>query len=145
MRSFKSLILIAAGMIAVLSAAFSYQQASPAAEQRAMLDKYCVTCHNQRLKTAGLMLDTLNLERVSENAETWEKVLRKLHGGMMPPQGMPRPDEATVNRFTDWLETSLDKAAAADPEPGRSTLHRLNRTEYGNAIHDLLDLDIDVA
>jgi len=110
-----------------------------------MLDKYCVTCHNQRLKTAGLMLDTLNLDRVSENAETWEKVLRKLHGGMMPPQSMPRPDEATVNRFTAWLETSLDKAAAAHPEPGRSTLHRLNRTEYGNAIHDLLDLDIDVA
>ncbi len=145
MRSFKSLILVAGGIVALISAAFSYQQASPAAEQRAMLDKYCVICHNQRLKTAGLMLDTMNLDRVSDNAETWEKVLRKLHGGMMPPQGMPRPDEATVNHFTDWLETSLDKAAAAHPEPGRSTLHRLNRTEYGNAIHDLLDLDIDVA
>jgi len=110
-----------------------------------MLDKYCVTCHNQKLRTAGLTLDTLNLDRVSDNAETWEKVLRKLHGGMMPPQGMPRPDDATVTKFTGWLETSLDRAAASHPEPGRSTLHRLNRTEYGNAIHDLLDLDIDAA
>ena len=108
-----------------------------------MLDKYCVTCHNQRLRTAGLTLDTMNLDRVGDKAETWEKVLRKLHGGMMPPQGMPRPDEATVNQFTGWLETSIDRAAASHPEPGRSTLHRLNRTEYGNAIHDLLDLDID--
>ncbi len=110
-----------------------------------MLDKYCVTCHNQRLKTGGLALDNLNLDKVADNAETWEKVLRKLHGGMMPPQGMPRPDGATVDQFTGWLETSLDRAAAAHPEPGRSTLHRLNRTEYGNAIHDLLDLDIDPA
>ncbi len=110
-----------------------------------MLDKYCVTCHNQRLKTGGLTLDNLNLDKVADNAETWEKVLRKLHGGMMPPQGMPRPDGATVDQFTGWLETSLDRAAAAHPEPGRSTLHRLNRTEYGNAIHDLLDLDIDPA
>ncbi len=108
-----------------------------------MLDKYCVTCHNQRLRTAGLTLDTMNLDKVADNAETWEKVLRKLHGGMMPPQGMPRPDDATVTKFTEWLETSIDRAAASHPEPGRSTLHRLNRTEYGNAIHDLLDLDID--
>jgi len=139
------LFLTAGGILAVLSATFAFQQASPTTEQRAMLDKYCVTCHNQRLKTGGLTLDTLNLDRVSDNAETWEKVLRKLHGGMMPPQGMPRPDEATVDKFTGWLETSLDRAAATHPEPGRSTLHRLNRTEYGNAIHDLLDLDIDAA
>ncbi|MCU1336111.1 MAG: hypothetical protein JWO19_1692 [Bryobacterales bacterium] len=152
MRSPKSLFVaafvIVAGILVALSATFAYQQAgssTSSTEQRAMLDKYCVTCHNQRLKTAGLTLDTLNLDRVGDNAETWEKVLRKLHGGMMPPLGMPRPDEATVNQFTGWLETSLDRAAAIHPEPGRSTVHRLNRTEYGNAIHDLLDLDIDVA
>src|SRR5580704_4830365 len=139
------IFLTAAGILAVFSATFAFQPASSNTEQRAMLDKYCVTCHNQRLKTGGLTLDTLNLEKVADNAETWEKVLRKLHGGMMPPQGMPRPDEATVNQFTWWLETSLDRAAATHPEPGRSTLHRLNRTEYGNAIHDLLDLDIDAA
>ena len=117
----------------------------PGVEPKAMLDKYCVTCHNQRLKTGGLTLDNLNLDKVADNAETWEKVLRKLHGGMMPPQGMPRPDATTVDQFMGWLETSLDRAAASHPEPGRSTLHRLNRTEYGNAIHDLLDLDIDAA
>ena len=83
-----------------------------------MLDKYCVTCHNQRLRTAGLTLDTLNLDKVADNAETWEKVLRKLHGGMMPPQGMPRPDDATVTKFTGWLETSLDRAAAGTRNPG---------------------------
>ena len=145
MRSLKSLFLIAAGILAALSAAFSFQQPTAAAEQRAMLDKYCVTCHNQRLKTGGLALDNLNLDRVGDNAEIWEKVLRKLHGGMMPPQGMPRPDEPTVTRFMATLEASLERAAVSRPEPGRSTLHRLNRTEYGNAIHDLLDLDIDVA
>jgi mono/diheme cytochrome c family protein len=103
MRSLKSFFFIAGGILAVLSATFAFQQNSPATEQRAMLDKYCVTCHNQRLKTGGLTLDTLNLDKVADNAETWEKVLRKLHGGMMPPQGMPRPDEATVNQFTGWL------------------------------------------
>jgi hypothetical protein len=149
----KYLFLTVAGIFAVFSATFAFQQAGsntekramPGAEPKAMLDKYCVTCHNQRLKTGGLTLDNLNLDKVADNAETWEKVLRKLHGGMMPPQGMPRPDEAAVNQFTGWLETSLDRAAATHPEPGRSTLHRLNRTEYGNAIHDLLDLDIDAA
>jgi len=143
----RSLLVITGGVLALFSANFAFQQAGPAiepsVEPRAMLDKYCVTCHNQRLRTASLTLDTMNLDRVGDNAETWEKVLRKLHGGMMPPQGMPRPDDATVTKFTGWLETSLDRAAASHPEPGRSTLHRLNRTEYGNAIHDLLDLDID--
>jgi cytochrome c551/c552 len=138
-------LFLTAAILAVFSATFAFQQASPATEQRAMLDKYCVTCHNQKLRTAGLTLDTLNLDKVADNAETWEKVLRKLHGGMMPPQGMPRPDDATVTKFTGWLETSLDRAAGSHPEPGRSSLHRLNRTEYGNAIHDLLDLDIDAA
>jgi len=149
----RSLLLITGGILAAISVTFAFQQTSPATQERAMpgvepkamLDKYCVTCHNQRLKTGGLTLDNLNLDKVADNAETWEKVLRKLHGGMMPPQGMPRPDATTVDQFMGWLETSLDRAAASHPEPGRSTLHRLNRTEYGNAIHDLLDLDIDAA
>src|ERR1700682_4242186 len=117
MRSFKLLSLIATGILAILSAAFSFQQTTSTTDQRALLDKYCVTCHNQRLKTGGLTLDTVNLDKVADNAETWEKVLRKLHGGMMPPQGMPRPDESTVNQFMGWLETSLDRAAATHPEP----------------------------
>jgi len=111
--------------------------------QRALLDQYCVTCHNQRLRTAGLMLDRLDVEHPAQDAETWEKAIRKLRGGMMPPQGNPRPDEAEKFAFIKYLESSIDRAAAAHPNPGRSPLHRLNRTEYGNAIRDLLDLEID--
>jgi hypothetical protein len=113
--------------------------------QRDLLDEYCVTCHNQTLRTAGLMLDKMDVDHPAQGAETWEKVIRKLRGGMMPPQGNPRPDETAKFAFIKYLETSIDRAAAAKPTPGRSPLHRLNRTEYGNAIHDLLDLDVDVS
>src|SRR5688572_26175116 len=85
---------------------------TPAADissQRAILNQYCVTCHNERARTGGLALDTLDPAHVSEAAETWEKVVRKLRGGMMPPQGMPRPDAAVLESFTAWLETSLDR------------------------------------
>ncbi|MBV9401252.1 MAG: DUF1592 domain-containing protein [Bryobacterales bacterium] len=121
------------------------QTATPApSPHRALLDKYCVTCHNEKARTAGLMLDKMDIDRVPDGAETWEKVIRKLRGGMMPPQGMPRPDEATKYEFIDYLESSIDRAAAAHPNPGRAPLHRLNRTEYGNAIRDLLGVDLDV-
>jgi len=91
------------------------------------------------------MLDKMDLNHIAEGAEVWEKVVRKLRGGMMPPLGMPRPEKPAMVAFLSWLETSLDRAAAANPNPGRDPLHRLNRAEYANAIHDLLDLDIDVA
>src|SRR5688572_18070568 len=84
-----------------------------AASQRAVLDKYCVTCHSDRLKTAGLTLQTLDVNRVATDAPTWEKVVRKLRSGSMPPPAMPRPDPATYNGLVSFLETSLDKAAAA--------------------------------
>ena len=113
------------------------------ASERALIDKYCVTCHNQKAKTAGLMLDKMDLERVPENAEVWEKVILKLRGGMMPPQGMPRPDQAGIDSLVSWLESSIDRAAANSTNPGAVTVHRLNRTEYGNAIRDLLALEID--
>lgn len=113
------------------------------APYRAVLNKYCVTCHNQRLKTGGLTLDTLDLGKVAEQAETWEKVIRKLQSRTMPPAGMPRPDAATYQELTAWLETQID--TAAEPYAGRPILHRLNRTEYSNAIRDLLALDIDAA
>ena len=123
------------------------QQAGSAAAasspQRAMLDKYCVTCHNQRLKTGGLMFDSMDLEHLSANAATWEKVIKKLSVGAMPPAGRPRPDAATTTHFISWLQTGLDTAAQAAPDPGRPSLHRLNRVEYANVIHDLLDLEID--
>jgi hypothetical protein len=110
-----------------------------------MLNRYCVSCHNDRLKTAGLALDGLDLTAVGAHAETWEKVVRKLRGGLMPPAGRPRPDDAALNGLVTWLEAELDRAAAAAPNAGRTeALHRLNRTEYRNAIRDLLHLDIDV-
>ncbi|HTW63788.1 MAG TPA: DUF1592 domain-containing protein [Bryobacteraceae bacterium] len=110
---------------------------------RAVLDKYCVTCHNQRLKTGGLTLDSMDLGQVPTHADVWEKVIGKLRAGTMPPQGMPRPDAATYNGLASWLETQIDQAA--EPYAGRPMLHRLNRAEYGNAIRDLLALDIDPA
>ena len=116
----------------------------PAAE-RALLDQYCVTCHNQKLKTAGLTLDNADVAHVGDRADTWEKVVRKLHGGTMPPLGMPRPNPATLDNFASSLETALDRAAISRPEPGRASLHRLNRAEYANAIRDLLDLKVDVS
>ncbi len=113
------------------------------APHRALIDRYCVTCHSDRVKTAGLTLETRDLSRVPEDAEVWEKALRKLRGGMMPPQGMPRPAQLNIDALVSFLETSIDSAAFAKPNPGRSPLHRLNRAEYANAIRDLLSLEID--
>ena len=110
-----------------------------------MLDHYCVTCHNQKAKTAGLTFDTMDLSKVGKNAAVWERAVRKLRGGMMPPLGMPRPDPATVNSFVTFLETSLDQAALASPNPGTVSLHRLNRAEYQNAMKDILGVDVDAA
>jgi hypothetical protein len=111
-----------------------------------MLDRYCVTCHNQRLATAGLKLDEADVANPGEGAEIWEKVVRKLRTGMMPPPNVPQPSMDDRRALLSWLETSLDKAAAAKPNPGRTeTLRRLNRTEYQNAIRDLLSVDIDAA
>ena len=115
----------------------------PAAQHRAVLNRYCVTCHNQELKTAGLMLDNIDADNISEEAEVWEKVLDKLRAGAMPPAGMPRPDKPTTDALVSWLETELSREAAARPNPGRPAIQRLNRAEYSNAIRDLLAVDID--
>jgi len=118
----------------------------PVSSHRQMLDRYCVTCHNQRLVTAGLKLDDADVAHPGEGAEIWEKVVRKLRTGMMPPPNMPQPSAEGRGALLSWLETSLDKAAAAKPNPGRTeTLRRLNRTEYQNAIRDLLSVDVDAA
>lgn len=114
-------------------------------ERRALLDRYCVSCHSDRLKTGGLTLSSLDPEDVSAHPETWEKVVRKLRAGLMPPAGMPRPDEAANDGWAAWLETELDRVAAARPNPGRTeTFHRLNRVEYRNAVRDVLGLAVDV-
>lgn len=107
-----------------------------------MLDTYCVTCHNQRLKTAGLALDGVDASAPHANPELWEKVITRLRAGSMPPAVMRRPDAVTYHAVAGWLETEIDRAWVARPTPGRvNAVHRLNRTQYSNAIRDLFDLD----
>jgi mono/diheme cytochrome c family protein len=110
--------------------------------QRALIDQYCVACHNDRLKSGGLALSTLNLDAPDQSAEVAEKVIRKLRGGLMPPAGAKRPDAHAAAEFVSWLETRID-ARATQSSPGRVALRRLNRREYGYAIRDLLGLNID--
>ena len=114
-----------------------------AAEARALLDRYCVTCHNERLRTAGLALDAVDPARVAGAPEIWEKVVRKLRTGMMPPAPRPRPDAAAYAGVASYFETALDRAADINPDPGRPAVQRLNRTEYVNAVRDLLALQVD--
>jgi hypothetical protein len=120
---------------------------SPAAAQshKATLDRYCVTCHSDRLKTAGLTLESIDTTNIAASPDVWEKVVRKVRVGMMPPQGSPAPDAASRASLVTWLTGELDAHAATHPDPGRPLVHRLNRAEYGNAIRDLLDLEIDPA
>jgi hypothetical protein len=119
-------------------------EVSPTAE-RALLNQYCVVCHNDKLKTANLSLQSADINSVGDHPETWEPVIRKMRAGMMPPPGMPRPALAKYEQLRDWLEAEIDRKAAAHPNPGSVVLHRLNRTEYANAIRDLLDLQMDVS
>jgi hypothetical protein len=120
--------------------------ASPApdvSQQRALVDQYCVTCHNQKLKTGNLLLDELDLARLADHPEIAEKVIRKLRAGMMPPNGMPRPEPEALEGLISWMEREIDaKATPHLPPPG---IHRLNRSEYANVIRDLLGLEVDAA
>jgi len=117
------------------------QPAAPA--NGALFQRYCVACHNNQLKTAGVTLQGLDPARVGDNAELLEKVLRKFKSGQMPPPGLPRPDAATATGFSKWLETALDAEAAAHPNPGHPAIYRLNRAEYSNAIRDIFELDVN--
>jgi mono/diheme cytochrome c family protein len=119
---------------------------TPAASSgAAFVKQYCVSCHNERLQSGGLALDRLDPASVGGHAEVWEKVVRKLRTGMMPPENAPKPPAPMRETFTASLEAALDRAAAARPDPGAPALHRLNRTEYANAVRDLLALDVDVS
>ena len=109
----------------------------------ALVKTYCATCHNDRTRSGELSLEHADLTDIPKRAELWEKVIRKVRAGMMPPAGMPRPEAAAFEAFVSHLETSIDRSAAANPRPGRTALHRLNRAEYANAIRDLLSLQID--
>src|SRR5499427_1403980 len=122
----------------------SAQQAA-APPKPALLAQYCITCHNQRLKTAGLLLDSMDFDHVEKDAASWEKVVRKIRTGMMPPSGARRPERATLDAFATDLEGRLDRAVTAGASLDAPSLHRLNRTEYANAIRDLLALDVDAA
>jgi hypothetical protein len=153
------IVLVLASLTVVSAARLTGQQpaapqASPTdarptngdrSSQRALLDKYCVTCHNDRLKTANLSLQDSDLTTVGEHAELWEKVVRKLRAGVMPPPDVPRPPLAEYEGLRDWLEGELDRHALKSVRPGSVVIHRLNRTEYANAVRDLLDLEIDVS
>src|SRR5881396_1730618 len=125
-------------LLAALAAPAYAQQQTPGA----VFTRYCVTCHNATAKVAGLVINPADLSNVGANPELWKKVVRKLRASAMPPVNAPRPDQATYDSVASFLETELDRAAAAKPNPGKlPLLHRLSRTEYQNAVRDLLALD----
>jgi Protein of unknown function (DUF1592)/Protein of unknown function (DUF1588)/Protein of unknown function (DUF1587)/Protein of unknown function (DUF1595)/Protein of unknown function (DUF1585)/Planctomycete cytochrome C len=129
-------------LLATASGSAAPPTVPPEPAPRAVLDRYCVTCHNQRTKAGGLTLDVLDVTHVAAQPAMWEAVVRKARTRTMPPQGMPRPDEATYASLTSWLTAELDRAAA--PNPGRPLLRRLNQAEYGNVVRDLLAVNVDV-
>jgi Protein of unknown function (DUF1587)/Protein of unknown function (DUF1585) len=134
------------GSLALLAAEIGLGQVAPptgAVAERALLDQYCVTCNNDKLKTANFSLQKLDLTTVGDHPEVWERVVRKLRAGLMPPPGVRRPPLAEYEGLRDWLENEIDRKAAGRSNPGSVVLHRLNRTEYANVIRDLLDLEID--
>jgi hypothetical protein len=120
-------------------------QVTGAAAQRGLLDQYCVTCHNDKTKIATLSFQKLDLTTVGDRPEVWERAVRKLRAGLMPRLGMPRPPLAEYEGLRNWLETEINRKAAGRSNPGTLVLHRLNRTEYGNSVRDLLDLEVDAA
>jgi mono/diheme cytochrome c family protein len=137
-------ISIASGAGAGLLAQGTRAPHSDASPRLALLQQYCVGCHNERAKAGGLVLNATDSAQIPANADTWEKVVRKLRAGAMPPRGAARPDRPALDDLASWLETRLDDAAQ-NPNPGPALLRRLNRAEYANAIHDSLDLDVDIA
>src|SRR5688572_3917414 len=154
----RALFAVSAIWAVMLAVAASQPAASqPAAQQptrtaagawanhAAVLTQYCITCHNDRTKSGGLVLSAADLDNVPARADVWEKVIRKVRAGMMPPVGVPRPEQTALDSLVTHLEATIDKAALASPVLRRPAMHRLNRAEYGNAIRDLFNLEVDVA
>jgi mono/diheme cytochrome c family protein len=143
------LLLLSVGSPLAIEAARAASPTVPSgvdeATRKVLVQKYCVGCHNSRTKSGGLALDGVDFRDIGRDAETFEKVVRKVSAGMMPPRGLPRPDRADMQRFTAGLEAELDAHAARHPDLGSPGLHRLNRAEYANAIRDLLALNADVS
>ena len=141
-------LLLASGFLLTLDAQQppAGAQPPPVASHKTFVTRYCASCHNDRLKRGDLTFDAALGEEVGQRPDVWEKALRKIRARQMPPIGLPRPDEAAYNAEIGTLETALDRAAAASPNPGRTaTLRRLTRTEYQNAVRDLLALDVDAS
>jgi len=148
----KRLLLLGASTLLFLASVGAATQrpaapapASTAASRQALLDQYCVTCHNVDDKVAGITFDTMDLSNIAKDGDVWEKAIKKLKGGMMPPPGAKQPDRAAAMAFASGLETSLDAASSAAPNPGSIALHRLNRVEYAASIKELFSIDVDSA
>jgi mono/diheme cytochrome c family protein len=146
-RALAAIGMVLAGATFLPAAALPAENPTAAAApiHRATLDQYCIVCHSGPTPPAGLNLQALDIGNLEDNGAIWEKLLRKLRNREMPPAGMPRPDAATYEALVKYIESERDRLAQLKPNPGRPTLHRLNRAEYGNAIRDLLALEIDVA
>jgi len=139
----RAIAFAAIGVSVGIALPASAQSQSAAAANGALLQRYCLGCHNNQLKTAGVTLQGLDLTVLGDKAELLERVLRKFKSGQMPPPGLPRPDGALAAGFSKWLETALDTEWAAHPNPGHPAIHRLNRAEYSNAVRDILELDVN--
>src|SRR3989454_8961138 len=139
-------IVAAVAAVSIVLALSNVETAAPQKDPaRGVVDQFCGPCHNEKLRTAGLALDKLDVMHPNSNAEVWERVIEKLRAGSMPPPGRPRPDTATYRAVATWLENEIDRAWTATPNPGTiGAVHRLNRTEYSNAIRDLLGINVDV-
>src|SRR5215475_12201269 len=130
------------GLTFIITPAFGQQAVS---SQQELVNKYCATCHNETTKSGGIVLEKADTDHPAANPELWEKAIRKLRAGLMPPSGAPRPDRAVLEKFRATLESAIDQVGASNPNAGATALHRMNRTEYANAIRDLLAVDVDVA
>jgi hypothetical protein len=140
-----ALVWLAASAVPFGGGAAQAPVSSASSPHATTVRRYCISCHNERLRTAGFSLESLDVANPAASPEAWEKVVQKLRSRTMPPAQSPRPDEATYDSLATWLEGALDRAAAARPNPARPLLHRMNRAEYRNAIRDLLGLDLDVS
>src|SRR5438270_320627 len=139
------MVIAGAGLLLAATLATKYFTPAPEAAYHAALDDYCFRCHSSTMPRAGVNLRVLDFANLEANGATWEKLLRKMRNHEMPPAGRFRPDEETYAALVKYVESGRDRLAEEKPNPGRPTLHRLNRTEYGNAVRDLLALEIDVA
>src|SRR5437016_3316746 len=141
----KRVLLFLGGLVVLTTADFAQNYTASVESQRALVNQYCVACHNDKLKSGGFSWTEVDLAHPNQSAERVEKIIRKVRSGMMPPAGARRPDEPSLRAFAASLELQIDQAAARQPRITSPKLHRLNRTEYRNSIRDLLDIDVDVA